>query len=139
LLEVLVVIAIIALLAAFVVPEFMGTADKAKRDLTQRMVEDGGNINSALNLYRLHMGTYPEELEALTQSEDDLEDEEKDKYGGPYIQDPEKLKDAWGNELNYKFPGDVGGDAMYDLWSSGPDGDDEGGDGDDIKNWKDDS
>ena len=41
LLEVLMVVIIIGLLAVFVVPQFFGTEDKAKRDLTQAKVTSG--------------------------------------------------------------------------------------------------
>ena len=134
LLEILVVIAIIALLAAFVVPEFIGTQTKAEKDIAGQMVNSGGHIATQLDLYRLHMGTYPEELSGLTEPPED--EDEAAKWGGPYIRDPEKLKDPWHQELNYKFPGDANGENMYDLWSSGPNKDNEDGGGDDIKNWK---
>lgn len=133
LLEILVVIAIIALLAAFVVPELMGTQEGARIDVTKQMVDSGGALASALDRYRLDMGTYPEELSALTEKPDD--EEKAQKWKG-YIKDPEKVKDAWGNELHYRFPGEKHGENMYDLWSSGPNGDDEDGGGDDITNWK---
>jgi len=49
--------------------------------------------------------------------------------------DPTTLKDPWGNEYQYKLPGEINKDS-YDVYSYGPDGK-EGGDGDnaDIGNW----
>ena len=59
LLEVLMVVAIIGLLAAFVVPRLFGTRDKAQIDLTQATVDKG--LNGVLDMYKLHMGHYPRE------------------------------------------------------------------------------
>ena len=132
LLEVLLVVGIIALLAAFVVPQFMGTRDKAEKDITRAMIKSAGNLATQLELFRTHMGRYPEELKELVERPE--EDEEEDsKWAGPYITDPESLKDAWGNELQYKCPGDVNENG-YDLWSNGPDGEEDTDD--DIQNWK---
>ncbi|UCD27985.1 MAG: type II secretion system major pseudopilin GspG [Planctomycetota bacterium] len=130
LLEVLLVVGIIALLAAFVVPSFIGTEKSAKIKLAEGMVGTGGTLATQLELYRMAMGTYPDELKGLVEKPDD-EDEEA-KWGGPYITDPKSLRDPWANELQYKFPGEVREDS-YDLWSMGPDGED--GTDDDIKNW----
>jgi len=129
LLEVLIVVGIIAILAAFVVPNLMGSGEKAKRQITESLIGDNGPIANALDRYRLDMGTYPEELSALTEQP---EDEDEDKWSGPYLKNPEDLKDAWGNAIEYKFPGEVR-ENSYDLWSNGPDN--EEGTEDDIKNW----
>ncbi len=129
LLEVLLVVGIIALLAAFVVPAFMGTQIATEIKTTQAMVASGGNLATQLELYRMAMGNYPEELKYLTEKPSDDDD---NKWGGPYIKDSGSLKDAWGRELQYKFPGEYHEDS-YDLWSLGKDGDD--GTDDDIKNW----
>ncbi len=130
LLEILIVVGIIAILAAFVVPSLMGTSEAAKIEITESAVNDNGPIANALDVYRLHMGTYPEELSALTERPDD--EEAEDKWKGPYIKNPDKMKDAWGNALEYRYPGEVREDS-YDLWSNGPDG--EEGNDDDVKNW----
>lgn len=131
LLEVLLVVGIIALLAAFVVPQFMNTQRGAEIDITQRMVEDGGSLATQLDLFRLNVGTYPEELKELVEKPDD--EVKAGKWRGPYIKSLDKLKDAWGRDLNYKFPGEAN-EGAYDLWSAGPDG--EEGNEDDITNWK---
>jgi len=129
LLEVLMGIIIIGILAAFVVPNFIGVGDKAKIDLTKSLIESG--LNGALDLYRLHMGRYPESLEDLVNKPED--EEEAEKWAGPYIKDLSKLKDAWGHELRYEYPGTYNEDS-YDLSSAGPNG--QFGDDDDITNWE---
>ena len=132
LLEVLMVVAIIGLLAAFVVPNLFSAREGATIDLTQALVDSG--LNNALNLYKLHMGNFPGEdedgLMALVEPPDD--EELAKKWRGPYLK-AEQLKDSWGNDFIYAFPGDVN-EGSYDLSSAGPDGD-EGSD-DDITNWK---
>lgn len=130
LLEILVVVAIIALLAAFVVPSFINTQAGAEIRLTKSLVSNNGPIASAVDMFRLEVGRYPTELSELTQKPDD--EEEAAKWKGPYIKDPKDLKDAWQREIKYESPGKVKEDS-YDLWSMGPNGQD--GDDDDITNY----
>jgi general secretion pathway protein G len=133
LLEVLMVVVIIGLLAAFVVPNFFGAGDRAREDLTKALIKSG--INGALDLYRAHMGTYPPSEEGgLELLHTAPEDEEKaEDWAGPYIKKAEDLRDAWGNELIYEFPGEYNENG-YDLASPGPNG--TAGDEDDITNWE---
>jgi general secretion pathway protein G len=131
LLEVLLVVVILGMLAALVVPNLMGTREKANIDLAKQLVSNGGALATQINLYKMNVGRYPDKLEDLTRVPDDPV--EKDKYGTePYIKDVNSMKDPWGQELQYKYPGDVSKDG-YDLYSFGPDMK-EGG-GDDIGNW----
>lgn len=132
LLEVLMVVIIIGLLAAFVVPSFFGAGDRARQDLTQAVVDRG--FNGALDLYRVHMGKYPPSddggLQLLIERPDD--EELAKKWAGPYLE-PKDLKDAWGNDYMYECPGKYN-ENKYDLSSPGKDG--QEGTDDDIKNWK---
>jgi len=130
LLEILVVVAIIALLAAFVVPNLIGVQDTQEKKLAQTAVSNSGPIASVVDTFRLDVGRYPTELAELTQQPDD--EEEGKKWNGPYIKDAKDLKDPWGHEIQYKCPGDVN-ESSYDLWSMGPDGED--GTDDDITNY----
>lgn len=133
LLEILVVVAIIALLAAFVVPSFLNTQARQEIKLTESLVGHSGPIASAVDTFRLEVGRYPKELAELTQKPDD--EEEAKKWNGPYLKDPNSLKDPWGGEIQYKR-GDDGAvnEGSYDLWSNGPDKQD--GSDDDISNFK---
>lgn len=136
--EVLLVIAILALLAAFVVPSFLNIGEQAKKDTAKAAIGRTGPIAKALKLYRMAMGKYPEGEEGLRElyeaPDEDVEDESQKKWTGPYIEDPESLKDPWGHEYGYRFPGEHGDENTYDLWSNGPDG--EEGTEDDIVSWK---
>lgn len=138
LIEVLLVILILGLLAAFVVPQFVGTGEGAKIDIARAAVGRSGSIATALEMFRLHVGRYPtteEGLMALIEMPDTLESDEQTTqvWRGPYIQDPGSLRDPWGNEYQYRFPGEINDETTYDLWSNGPDG--EEGTDDDIGNW----
>ncbi len=131
LLEVLLVVVILGILAAFVVPNLIGTGDKAKIDTTRSMVLKGGTLGLALDLYRTNVGEYPETLKELYEPPTD--EEKKKRWGStPYIDNPSAMKDAWGRDLQYKRPGQHN-EQSYDLWSLGPDGQDATDD--DIGNW----
>lgn len=139
LIEILLVVGILALLAAFAVPQLMKQGDQAKRDLTRAYVGPNGPIAKALDAYMWNVGKYPETddgLEALYTLPQGVDEES---WEGPYLKSPatiEELKDPWKQPFHYKCPGDVHEDG-YDLWSGGPDTNDDDGkeDSDDIKNW----
>jgi len=135
LIEVLLVIAILGMLVAWVVPKLMGRKDQAMIDIARNTVASRGPIAQMLQLYKLDIGKYPptdEGLKALSERPDSI-DEDTNLWKGPYVEDPDSLRDPWGNEYQYKAPGDVNTNS-YDLWSNGPDG--QEGTEDDIKNWK---
>lgn len=135
LLEVLMVVVIIGLLAAFVVPNFINAPTTAKIGLTEAAVT--GSLPNALKMYRVAMGRYPttdEGLKALIQPPDDEEQAKAWKRGGgPFIEDEKGLKDQWGNEYRYTCPGTYNTEG-FDLSSVGPDS--QEGTDDDIVNWK---
>ncbi len=138
LIEVLLVAGILAVLAAFIVPNLFGQATKAKIDITKAAILSNGAIGKALGSYKWDMGKYPdtdEGLAALFQPKDKKKDVPG--YNGPYMDGVfEQLKDPWGKAYEYRSPGQINEDG-YDLWSWGPDVKDDGGkeDSDDIKNW----
>lgn len=135
LIEVLLVAGILALLAAFAIPRLMGQAEQARIRLAQAAIGRNGPIAKALDAYKWDMGRYPETdegISALMQPKSQVDDES---YGGPYLENDE-IRDPWGNEFNYRSPGEMHEDS-YDMWSNGPDGkNDDGKEGsDDVKNW----
>jgi general secretion pathway protein G len=137
LIEVLLVVTILAMLAAFVVPNLMGANEKAKKGLAAAAIGPSGAIASVLDQFHMDIGRYPtteEGLQALVIKPSTLEETVADKWGPkPYIRDASGLNDPWGHMYGYKCPGDVNADA-YDLWSNGPDG--QPNTTDDIRNWK---
>jgi len=130
LIEVLVVVAILAILAAIVVPRIMDRPDEAKRVAAKA---DVGAIVQSLKLYRLDNGTYPstdQGLVALVQRPTTPPLPANWKQGG-YL---ERLpKDPWGGDYQYLNPGVHG---EIDVFSLGADHAPGGeGSGADIGNW----
>ncbi len=121
LIEVLLVVMILAMLAAFAVPRLMDAGDRAKVSMAQAAVGPSGSIATALNMFKLEIGRYPtseEGLVALVAQPSGLEETEIAKWH-KYIDKPEMLNDPWGHAYGYKYPGEVNTDS-YDLWSNGP-------------------
>ncbi|MCG3136680.1 MAG: Type II secretion system protein G [Phycisphaerae bacterium] len=129
LLEVMLVIGILAMLAVFVVPAFLGQREKANEGTAQSMVGPSGPVATALGLFFNDFGKYPERLKDLIEKPDYVPENFKWK---PYMETLE-FKDPWGNELVYLQPGKVHEDG-YDLLSMGPDG--KEGTDDDVTNFK---
>ncbi|MFC2953319.1 type II secretion system major pseudopilin GspG [Marinicaulis aureus] len=132
LVELLVALAILALISAIVVINVLPARDKAAVDTTKI---DIGVIESALDQYRLDMMNYPtsqQGLEALINVPSDARNTGNYRPGG-YLRG-ELPTDPWGNPYEYRFPGERGG--AYDLYSLGADGE-PGGEGlnADIGNW----
>lgn len=130
LLEILLVVGLLALLAAFVVPSLVGQADKARIDLARTAVGPNGPLSNAIDLYKVNVGQWPEDLKYLYEKPQDDDIAKKWIQG---IKDPGGLKDPWGKDYQYKAPGDKNKDGV-DLWSMGPDGID--GTEDDVVNWE---
>lgn len=131
LLELLMVVVIIGLLAAFVVPNFIGTGDRVKVDLTQAAID--GSLTTALKMYHAHMGKYPTTEEGLKVLVYPPDDADLAKKWVKCLDDPKGLKDQWGHEYHYVCPGEYNKDG-FDLSSDGQDG--EQGTADDIRNWQ---
>jgi general secretion pathway protein G len=132
LLEVLMVVVIIGLLAAFVAPSFFGAGDQTKVKLVQATVDSG--FANALDVYRAAMGDYPRSedggLKLLIEAPQD--EKQAKKWAGPYLK-AKDLVDPWEHEYLYQYPGKYN-DKGYDLSSPGKDG--QEGTDDDIVNWK---
>ena len=133
--EVLMVAAILALLAAFAVPALMRSGDEARIDLCKSQIGHSGSIAHALDKFRFNTNRYPETsegLEALYERPGSI-DEDSGRWKGPYLKGViEQLRDPWGQEYEYKSPGEFNEEG-FDLWSIGMDRRD--GTEDDIKNW----
>jgi general secretion pathway protein G len=122
LVELLVVLGIIALLATMVAPQVIGYFGKARTDTAAAQIR---NIESAIELYYLDVGSYPSSeagIEALMESPAGVSG-----WAGPYLRKKEGLMDPWGRQYEYRFPGESGD---FDLLSLGRDGR-EGGEGED--------
>ena len=122
LIEIMVVVIIIGILISLVGTNVFTAMDEAEVTTTQFQMKQ---IETSLSMYRLKNSRYPstdQGLEALVNPP-----------GGERSYMESIPKDAWGNEYQYRSPGQHGD---YDLWSLGRDGQ-EGGDGSnaDVTSW----
>jgi general secretion pathway protein G len=127
LLEVMVVIVILGILASMVVPNLMGSQERANM---QKAISDVTALETSLSLYKMDNYDYPtteQGLEALVE-QTDIEPEPRRFPEDGYIK--RLPKDPWGNEYVLLNPGEQG---KMDVFSVGPDG--EAGTEDDIGNW----
>ena len=126
LIELIVVIALVAVLAAVIAPNLLGKATEANRKSATIQLE---KIANAVELYRLETGRYPEELSDLVRRPDGVQ-----RWNGPYVRKLSQLQDPWGNDLIIQRPGE---NAPFDIISYGADGQPGGEDDDaDIASWE---
>jgi general secretion pathway protein G len=126
LVELLVVMVILGLLAALVVPAYLGRERKARSQAAKTQIELFG---TALDTFRLDVGRYPSSQEGLAALQ---EGRGIPGWDGPYLKKGVPA-DPWGRPYVYVSPGEHGD---YDLYSYGADGA-PGGDGDsrDVASW----
>lgn len=129
LLELLIVMLIIGLLAAFVAPRMIGKVGKSKQTIAKAQIE---SLCTAIETYKLDTDRYPaqeEGLNALVSSPGEAAN-----WNGPYLSKRKVPKDPWGNEYVYTYPGNNGD---YDIVAYGADGQ-EGGEGEnaDVVSWE---
>jgi len=130
LIEVMVVVVILGILAAFIVPKIIGRPDEAK---VAKVKSDVQALQTAMDLYRLDNGRYPtteQGLRALVEKPSSDPIPSGWRTGG-YIQ---KLNDdPWGRAYLYTNPGEHG---EIDIFSYGAEGK-PGGEGinSTIGNW----
>ncbi len=128
LLELLVVMVIIGMLAAFVAPRYFAQVGKSQAKSAKAQITA---LEQALEQYRLDVGTFPstqEGLDALNVAPTDA----GAGWYGPYLKKAVP-PDPWGRPYQYANPGQHG---EIDLYSFGRDGR-EGGTGEDgdVTNW----
>lgn len=124
LLELLVVIVIIGLLAAYVGPKYFGQLSKSQVQIAKVQLE---GFDKALDQYRLDTTHYPSQeqgLVALT-----AQPANEPLWHGPYLKKAVPA-DPWGNQYIYKVPA-TDPKRDFDLISYGKDGK-SGGAGDDA-------
>ena len=122
LLELLVVIVIIGLLAAYVAPRYFSQVGKSEIQVAKAQIE---SIDKALDQFRLDVRRYPsaeEGLEALVAKPATVAS-----WSGPYLKKAVPA-DPWGRPYVYRVPGQKGD---FDLFSYGRDGK-AGGTGEDA-------
>jgi general secretion pathway protein G len=113
LLELLVVMVIIGLLAAYVGPRYFAQLSKSERGVAKAQIE---SLGKALDAYRIDTGSYPNTEQGLAALM--VRPNDSTKWNGPYLQKA-LPPDPWGRPYIYRSPG-TGGD--FDLLSYGKDG-----------------
>jgi general secretion pathway protein G len=129
LLEILIAIALVALLASVALNQLTGVFGDNQIQAAELFVDSTAEL--ALTRYRLDLGNFPtteQGLGALLKAPGGKEA----RWRGPYIK--EQAIDPWGEPYRYRFPGsrNVSGARGFDVWSFGEDGIESG---DDIGNW----
>jgi general secretion pathway protein G len=127
LLELLVVMVIMGLLAAFVAPRYFAQVGKSQIKAARAQIDA---FDKALDQFRIDLGRYPtteEGLEGLMTAPPN-----DPAWGGPYLKKAVP-PDPWGRPYEYVEPGTHGD---IDIFSYGKDGKPGGtGENADITNW----
>lgn len=123
LVEIMVVVIIIGILAATIIPQFVGTTQDAKISAAKSQVAE---LEAAVERFYVQMDRYPTVDEGLKVLVDPPANDEEKKWRGPYIK--QLRDDPWGHAYQYACPGNHHA-ASFDVWSAGKDGKSE------VGNW----
>lgn len=126
--EIMIVIIIIGLMATFAAPKFIKQLGRAEQNTAKAQVE---MLMTALDAYRLDVGSYPSQQEGL---EALVANPGSEGWLGPYLNKTKIPEDPWRNLYLYQNPGQH---TEVDVSSLGADNK-EGGDGKDadINSWE---
>lgn len=131
LLELLIVVGILVMLAAFALPSLLGTQKQAQQDAATAQIAEFENV---LRTYQVQNGALPTTEQSLRALLEKPESKPVPKrWAGPYLTS-DNTNDPWGNPYQYAYPGEHNGAKKPDIWSLGPDAED--GTDDDVVNWK---
>ena len=114
LLEIMVVLAIIALVVGLAAPRIMENFGRAKSQAAEIQMN---GVKGALQLFYIDVGRYPSEaesLEALLRQPSGAPG-----WKGPYLDKSKDIQDPWGRLFLYRSPGK---EAPFDLYTYGRDG-----------------
>jgi general secretion pathway protein G len=125
LLEILVVLAIIAIILGLVGPRLLGVLDSKAPEIANTQVK---LLRNAIETFRLDVGRYPSAQEGLNALVTKPSDPSiGNRWRGPYTSETALPVDPWKNPYQYAVPGANG--APFALYSMGADGK-RGGEGD---------
>ncbi|MER8805098.1 type II secretion system major pseudopilin GspG [Mesorhizobium sp. M0998] len=118
LVELLVVLAIIALIATLAAPQVLRYLGSARTNAAKAQIR---NIESALELYYVDNAKYPTSEEGLSALVAAPAGEER--WNGPYLKGTTGLKDPWGKPYSYEVKADATGVMIRTFGRDGkPDG-----------------
>lgn len=127
LVELLLVLAILATLAAIVIPKFSGRTEQARIAAAKTQISI---FSTSLDAFEVDNGYFPKGAEGLNALVEEPSDSRT--WKGPYLRQGIPL-DPWGQPYVYEYPGKHNNKG-YDLMCPGPDG--QTGTEDDITNWE---
>ena len=120
LIEIMVVVVILGILAATIIPQFIGTTQDAKVSAAKSTIAE---LESAVERFNIHLDRHPTTEEGLKVLVEAPSGDTDKKWRGPYIK---MLRpDPWGNPYQYRAPG-IHHPTSFDLWSRGAGGADGG-------------
>src|SRR5687768_7035977 len=98
LVELLVVLVILGLIAAFAVPQVMGYLSSSRIKAAEIQIQ---RLSAVIDLYRIDVGHYPSEQDGLGAL---IERPSTDaRWSGPYLANEDSLVDPWSRPYVYKF------------------------------------
>ncbi len=113
LVEILIAIAIVAIMAVVTVPSYLGRLERGRADATRQSLRV---VKSAVEQFYGDVGQFPERLDDLVKKP--TNEKLAKKWVSPYIE--KKPRDGWGNQFQYKpTPGQ---EQQYELYSFGKNG-----------------
>jgi general secretion pathway protein G len=110
-LEIVIVFILLAGIMAFIGPKIFQQKDRAEAAAAKIQLQ---SLAGQIGVYQTDTKRYPQSLQDLVKQPAGVEN-----WNGPYAK-PAELKDAWGNDYVYAFPGTEG--RRFDLVSYGADG-----------------
>ena len=130
LIEILIVVTIIGLIAAWAASNIFGKQEQAQARIAKGKM---AGLTAQLDLYKLDTGKYPstqDGLKALLQAPSGVSN-----WNGPYVKNGDDIKDPCRNDYIYRSPGND--NRPFEIISLGADGK-EGGEGPnrDINSWE---
>jgi len=113
LIEILIAIAIVAILSVVAIPAYLGRLERGRLNATKASLRV---LKSSVEQFYGDTGQFPERLDDLVKKP--TNEKLAKKWIAPYIE--KKPRDGWGNQFQYKpTPGQ---EQQYELYSSGKSG-----------------
>ena len=129
--EVIVIVVILGVIAAVIAPRLLSRVGQSRQAVAKTNAE---SLARAMSGYALDCGM-PDAGAPLTVLLERPASVAEGAWKGPYVNNPDELRDPWGNEFQLVIPGQVNFD--FDIVSYGKDGQPGGeGENSDIVNGK---
>lgn len=115
LIEIMIAVAIMAILAAVLVPQFTSYIRESRESATKSTL---AAVKQAITLYHAKINQYPSTLRDLIRKPSDPRAAAK--WQSSFLETDDVPRDGWDNEIQYRLT--KGGAKPYELYSYGPNG-----------------